>query len=163
MLADFQPAQGGYLARYERHWRHAVEDVWSWLTENDKLVQWFPELEVEELREGGIIKFNMPDGTFIPINILELKTPSVLAYSWDEDRVRFELQAEPDGGCRLIFSEHLHKITAHTPRDLAGWHVCLDVIEALMEGRTISSRKEVWSVWYEKYKQLTEAYLTDQA
>jgi uncharacterized protein YndB with AHSA1/START domain len=162
MLADLQPAQGGYLARFERHWHHAVEDVWSWLTENDKLVQWFPELEVEELREGGRIKFNMPDGTFLTMDIIAFIPNEVLGYTWAEDRVRFELYAEPNGGCRLVFSEHLHKITAHTPRDLAGWHVCLDVIEALMEGRTIASRKNVWGVWYEKYKELTESYLTNQ-
>lgn len=161
MLADFGPVQGGYVARYERHWHHPVEDVWSWLTENDKLLQWFPELEVEELRAGGVIKFKMTDDTFIPMEILELTKDAVLSYTWDEDRVRFELSAEPDGGCRLVFSEHLHKITTHTPRDLAGWHVCLDVIEALLAGRTIASRKEVWSVWYEKYKQLTDPYMTE--
>ncbi|OCT16321.1 activator of Hsp90 ATPase 1 family protein [Paenibacillus pectinilyticus] len=162
MLADFQPAQDGYAARFERHWQHTVEEVWSWLTENDKLVQWFPELEVEELREGGIIKFNMPDGKVIPMDILELSTHEVLAFTWAEDRVRFELAAEPDGGCRLLFTEQLQRITAHTPRDLAGWHVCLDVIEALMDGRTIASRKELWSEWYEKYKQLTGDYLSKQ-
>ena len=162
MLADLQPVEGGYVARYERHWRHAVQDVWAWLTENEKLVQWFPELEVEELREGGIIKFNMPDGTFLPMDILELKPQAVLAFKWDEDSVRFELSAEPDCGCRLVFSEHLHQITEHTPRDLAGWHVCLDVIEALLEGRTIESRKTLWNAQYPQYKQLTDSALSNQ-
>ncbi|KRE97685.1 activator of Hsp90 ATPase 1 family protein [Paenibacillus sp. Soil766] len=162
MIADLQSTQGGYLARYERHWPHDVKEVWSWLTENDKLTKWFPELEVGELREGGMIKFNMPDGTIIPMDILEFIQDQVLAFTWDEDRVRFELHADSDGGCRLVFSEYLHQITAHTPRDLAGWHVCLEVIEALLAGRTIASRKDMWNDWYVKYKQLTDAVLTNQ-
>ncbi|MGO4498310.1 SRPBCC family protein [Paenibacillus sp. 2RAB27] len=163
MIADLQPAQGGYVARYERHWQHDVKEVWSWLTENDKLTQWFPELEVGELREGGMIKFNMPDGTVIPMDILGFSQDQVLAFTWDKDRVRFELHAESDDGCHLVFSEYLHQITEHTPRDLAGWHVCLDVIEALLEGRTIAARKDMWNGWYVKYKQLTDAVLTNQA
>ncbi|MDR6552450.1 SRPBCC family protein [Paenibacillus qinlingensis] len=163
MIADLQPVQGGYVARYERHWPHDVKAVWSWLTENDKLTQWFPELEVEELRVGSVIHFHMPDETSIPMEILELTTHRVLAFTWDEDRVRFELQAEPDGGCLFVFSEFLHRITEHTPRDLAGWHVCLDVIEALLEGRTVTSRKEMWNAWYGEYKQLTDAVLMNKA
>ncbi|MNW15819.1 hypothetical protein D3C71_2144520 [compost metagenome] len=62
-----------------------------------------------------------------------------------------------------MFSEYLHQITEHTPRDLAGWHVCLDVIEALLAGRTIASRKDMWNGWYVKYKQLTDTVLTNQA
>lgn len=162
MLADLQPVEGGYVARYERYWCHAVKDVWAWLTENEKLVQWFPELEVEELREGGIIKFNMPDGTFLPMEIFELKPQAVLAFAWDKDSVRFELSAEPDGGCRVVFSEQLHQITEHTPRDLAGWHVCLDVVEALLEGRTIENRKSLWNERFPQYKQLTDSALLNQ-
>lgn len=159
MLADLRPAEGGYVARFERHWSHTVEDVWSWLTENEKLKQWFPELEVDELREGGVINFHMPDGTRLTMDILALTTEAVLAFTWDKDSVRFELHEQPDGGCQLIFSEQIHQITAHTPRDLAGWHVCLDVIEALMNGKTIPSRKDLWNSWYTEYKALTDLYL----
>ncbi|MDF2652755.1 MAG: hypothetical protein K0Q73_8560, partial [Paenibacillus sp.] len=37
MLADLRQAETGYIARYERHFKHSVEQVWSYLTENDKL------------------------------------------------------------------------------------------------------------------------------
>ncbi|WNR44520.1 SRPBCC family protein [Paenibacillus roseipurpureus] len=157
MLADLQPVEGGYVVRYERHWQHTVDQVWAWLTENEKLVQWFPELEVVELREGGGIKFNMPNGTYLTMDILACVPKSVLAFTWDKDSVRFELHAESDGSCRVVFCEYVHHITEHTPRDLAGWHVCLDVIEALLDGRVIESRKDRWNSWYPKYKQLTDA------
>lgn len=152
MLAVIQTVENGYEVRFERHLKHSVEKVWSWLTDNDKLAKWFSELSVDDLREGGVIKFDMQNGTFEELEILELKLHEVLEYTWGEDRVRFELYPEP-GGCRLVLTEKLTKVTDHTPRDIAGWDVCLDVIEALLDGRTIESRKDIWQVKYEQYIQ----------
>jgi uncharacterized protein YndB with AHSA1/START domain len=64
MLAVIQRVEKGYTARFERHLKHSVEKVWAMLTENDKLKKWFSELEVDNLRVGGIIKFNMPAGMY---------------------------------------------------------------------------------------------------
>ncbi len=149
MIAHIEKVENGYTATYERHLNHSVQEVWSYLTENEKLPKWFSELRVEELRKSGVIKFDMGDGTFDDLSILDLKVNSVLEFSWWEDTVRFEL-TEESNGCFLRLIEKINTITDHTPKDLAGWHVCLDVIEALLDGRTIE-RKEEWKVWYEKY------------
>jgi uncharacterized protein YndB with AHSA1/START domain len=156
MLANIEKTEIGYLARFERDYKHSVQEVWSWLTENEKLAKWFPELRVDELKAGGFYKFDMQDGTFEELEIVDYKELSVLEFMWSgKDTVRFELFDEPNG-CRLILKEKLEVITDHTPKDLAGWHVCLDVIEALMDGKTFESRKEVWKEWYEKYLQLVK-------
>lgn len=160
MLASVQQVDNGYIARFERHLKHSVEEVWSYLTENDQLAKWFPELRVDDHREGGTIKFNMQDGTFLEMEIIELKAYSVLEYTWAEDFVRFELYPESEG-CRLVLIEKINKITAHTPKDLAGWHVCLDVIAALLDGSVLESRKTEWEIWYEKYTQLIENRIVD--
>jgi uncharacterized protein YndB with AHSA1/START domain len=149
MIARIEKKEKNYLAIYERHLKHPVEEVWSYLTNNEKLPKWFSELRVDELREGGVIKFDMGDGTYDELSILDLKINSILEFSWWEDTVRFELAEEP-GGCFLQLIEKIHTITDHTPRDLAGWHVCLDVIEALLDGTT-KTREEEWKIWYEKY------------
>lgn len=149
MIAHIEKIENGYSATYERHLNHSVEEVWSYLTDNEKLQKWFSELRVDELRKGGVIKFDMGDGTFDELSILDLKVNSALEFSWWEDTVRFEL-SEESNGCLLLLIEKINKITDHTPRDLAGCHVCLDVIEALLDNRTIE-RKEEWKVWYEKY------------
>ncbi|MNJ47567.1 hypothetical protein D3C77_427260 [compost metagenome] len=153
MLADIQQAEHGYIARFERQLPHSAQEVWSWLSENDKLPQWFSELRVDELRTGGVIKFDMQDGTFEELEITELKMESVLEYTWGEDLVRFELYPESNG-CRLLLIEKLHQIKDHTPKDLAGWHVCLDVVSKLLGGETLESRHEEWKIWFEKYVQL---------
>lgn len=155
MLASITQAENGYSVRFERNLKHAVESVWSMLTDNEKLAQWFPELRVADLHEGGLIQFDMQNGHFEEMAITRLKALSVLEFTWAEDIVRFELYAEPEG-CRLVLIEKLVQITAHTPRDIAGWDVCLDVIEALLDGKTIASRKDVWKMKYDKYVQAFE-------
>ncbi len=155
MLAHIEKVKNGYSARFERHLHHSVEEVWSWLTENDKLAKWFIELSVEDLREGGIIKFDMQNGSFEEMKILELNMYSVLEYTWGDDMVRFELNSKPEG-CQLVLIEKIKKVTDHTPRDLAGWHVCLDVIQALMDGKPPGLRSEEWTKWYERYVQAFE-------
>ncbi|MFD2444573.1 SRPBCC family protein [Bacillus sp. CGMCC 1.16607] len=146
MLATIEKVENGYTARYDRHLNHSVEQVWSMLTENDKLSQWFKELSVDDLRVGGAIKFDMQDGTFKELKITDLDMYSVLAYTWGEDMVRFELSPLEEG-CRLILTESLLQLTNHTPKDLAGWHVCLEVIEVLLDGRTLESRMKEWEKW----------------
>lgn len=161
MLAVVQKVENGYIARFERRLKHSVEKVWSSLTENEKLSKWFSELRIDDLREGGIIKFDMQDGTFEELEILELMMYSVLEYTWGEDIVRFELYPEPEG-CRLVLIEKIKTITNHTPKDLTGWHVCLDVINALLDGRTIESREDEWKKWHEKYVQSVAKFSENQ-
>ncbi|GIN59007.1 hypothetical protein J8TS2_33260 [Lederbergia ruris] len=151
MIATIKQVDDGYMARFERHFKHPVERVWAMLTENEKLKLWFPELAIEELREGGIIQFDMQDGTYEKMTITDYSPKSVLEFTWADDLVRFELYEE-SAGCFCIMKEKLQTITEHTPRDLAGWHVCLDVIQALLDGRVIESRKQEWEKWYEQYK-----------
>lgn len=86
------------------------------------------------------------------MKILELKEQVVLEYTWAEDQVRFELYPEAEG-CRLELIERITKLTSHTAKDLAGWHVCLDVIAALLDSIPFGSRKDVWTKWHEKYAQ----------
>lgn len=155
MLAKIQQTEKDHLATFTRQLRHSVEAVWAMLTDNEKLSLWFPELRVKDLRAGGVIQFNMPDGTAIDMKITDFNALSVLEYTWGEDLVRFELYPEPNG-TKLLLKETIHKITDHTPKDLAGWHVCLDVIAALLDNQRIEDRKEVWKKWYDNYRKLVE-------
>lgn len=155
MIAIIEQTKDGYTARMERSWMHSVQNVWSMLTDNDKLAKWFVELRIEELAVGGLIQFDMQNGTFVEMRITDLNQNSVLEYTWGEDQVRFELYPENEG-CRLVFLEKIHRLTDHTSRDLVGWHVCLDVISALLDGRKLESRREEWNRLHPQYVQLLE-------
>lgn len=97
----------------------------------------------------------MQDGSFEEMEILELKNYSILEYTWGEDSVRFEFQPTPEG-CSLFLIERIKTITSHTPKDLAGWHVCLEVISTLMDGRTMDSREKEWEKLYKKYVEVIQ-------
>lgn len=155
MIAEIQKVDSSYTATFDRRLNHSIESVWAMLTKNEELEKWFSELRVDELREGGFIKFAMGDGTYEEMEILELKRYSILEFTWGEDIVRFELQ-KMQGGCQLVLIEKITAITIHTPRDLAGWHVCLDVIEELLDGKTLCDRKAAWEKWYVKYVEAVE-------
>ncbi|MFS0575757.1 SRPBCC family protein [Sporosarcina sp. 179-K 3D1 HS] len=155
MIATIRENANGYVAQFERHLPHPVEEVWAWLTENDKLAQWFSELRAGDLRKGGSMVFDMQDGHLEELEITDFETGHVLEFSWWEDRVRFELIPELDGS-RLVLKDEIARLTDHTPKDLAGWHVCLDVICALADGENIDHRNDDWKIWYEKYTQAIE-------
>lgn len=152
MLAVVTKTADGYVARFERKLKFPVEKVWEMLTANEKLSGWFAELRVEDLREGGLITFDMGDGTFEEMKITAFKHLSVLEYTWGNDLVRFELYPEPEGGCTLILQEFIRELNDHSPRDLAGWDVCLNAIAALLAGETFDERKEAWEPKYEAYR-----------
>ncbi|WP_453993727.1 SRPBCC family protein [Bacillus nitroreducens] len=150
MLATIEKVEPNYIATFERHYPHSVGAVWDMLTVNDQLQTWFSELTVDNLRKGGRILYDMGNGNFEEMMITDLSDHSVLEFTWGDDRVRFELTPEQDG-CKLLLNETITRITGHTPRDLAGWHVCLDVIGVLLSGKQVENRKHLWEPIYEKY------------
>ncbi|MGI2327534.1 SRPBCC domain-containing protein [Planococcus sp. YIM B11945] len=155
MRAEILHQEQGYIATFEHHFSQGADAVWAMLTDNEKLQQWFSELRVGELAKGGFMNFDMGDGTVEKMLITDLLEGHVLAFEWAEDHVRFEVEEENGGAClRLI--ETIRRITPQTPRDLAGWHVCLDVIQALLEGNEIQRGQE-WEVQYPEYKRLMES------
>ncbi|WP_427137837.1 SRPBCC family protein [Psychrobacillus psychrodurans] len=152
MIATIQNEQGIYLARFERQFDHSVETVWEMLTDNEKLKQWFDELEIVDLRQDGLIQFDMQDGSYEDMKILDYEPLKTLVVEWGQDIASFELSSLSNG-CKLVFVETISTITEHTPKDLAGWHVCLDVIKALLDGNSIK-REDDWKIWFQKYKEL---------
>lgn len=159
MRAEVVQKEQGYTATFERNMPDSPGSVWAMLTDNSKLKQWFPELEVEELQKGGNVLFDMGDGSFEKIEILEFQRGQLLAYEWDEGTVRFDVKAA-DNGSTLRMVESFPRITPQTARDLAGWHICFDVIEAILEGRQLD-RKQEWDKEHEEYKRLLESLSTN--
>ncbi|MFK4289764.1 SRPBCC family protein [Bacillus sp. RC250] len=151
MLAEIEKQTDGYIVKFERQLSYTIEEVWSVLTENSKLKKWMSNLQIENLKTGGIIKFDMMDGSFLNIDILECQLNSVLEFTWDKDRVRFEIHKEENGSL-LLLKEYIHELTDHTPKDIAGWHICLDLFSSVLEEEEKEFSKNEWQQWFEKYK-----------
>ena len=155
MTAEITRTENGYLATFDRKLSYRPEKVWQMLTDNEKIHQWFAGLQIEEPGKGGYLSFDMGNGEFEKMAITDFEPESQLGFEWGEDHVRFELIPE-GGGTHLRMLESIPTLTNHTPRDLAGWHVCLDVLEALLDKKGIERALE-WEHWYPEYKRLIDS------
>jgi uncharacterized protein YndB with AHSA1/START domain len=122
------------VLRYARRLAHPVDRVWRALTEEAELAAWFPTTIDGERRPGAALRYSFRRGEGRPFDgeMLAFVPPSLMELRWADDVLRFELH--PDGaGCilrlRVTFPEY-----GKAARDAAGWHVCLDALDALCDG-----------------------------
>ncbi len=158
MLATIQKQQNNFVVKFNRPLSHSVEAVWAVLTENEKLQKWMNNLEIIDLRKNGKIRFNMNDGTdaSMEITITDYVESEVLEFDWGKDTVRFELSPTSSGSI-LVLVESIGELTEHTPKDLAGWHVCLNMLSDLLNGTVHEAfPMEEWQKWFAEYKQLVD-------
>lgn len=156
MRAEITQVDEGYKAVFEREMEHGAGEVWSMLTDNSRLKQWFDELHIAGKGKGGKLVFDMGDGNSENLAITDYEEGKVFAFEWWADHVRFEISRKDGGRSTLRLIETIERITPQTAKDLAGWHVCLDVIEAVLNGKQMD-RDNDWQHWLEEYKRLLDS------
>jgi uncharacterized protein YndB with AHSA1/START domain len=140
--------------RYVRRLAHPRSRVWRAITESDDLRSWFPADIVGERRGGAELSVPFwPDHVAAydietPVTAGRVQVwdpPSVFAWSWDTDQLRWEL-AEDGDGTLLTLTVWIDDPRAHgeggsSPDDItgatsaaAGYHTCLDYLELLLDG-----------------------------
>lgn len=118
--------------------------VWKALTDREELRSWFPcDVIVSggEWKVGAGIEFPFSADLTWTGEVLELDEPNVLAFTWAESTLRFELSAV-NGGTRLVLTDRLPPNSA--ARNAAGWEQCLDRLAG------IAGRYE-WQPRFESY------------
>ncbi|MFI5891312.1 SRPBCC domain-containing protein [Actinoplanes sp. NPDC051513] len=111
------------------------ERVWTALTDPGELDQWAPFTAASALSTPGETTLTMVDGderTDLPAVVHRADRPTLLDYTWGDDRLRWELEPTPDG-TRLTLRHTLAQpgIEAMVA---AGWHLCTDVLQRLLDG-----------------------------
>jgi uncharacterized protein YndB with AHSA1/START domain len=151
--------RGRPAVRLERHLPDPPAVVWKALTEREQLGAWFPsEVIVSGGRweVGAAITFTFPpdviDRTFTG-EVLEVDEPRVLAFTWGEDTLRFELSPEGEG-TRLVLIDELPPGAA--ARNAAGWERCLDRLAGL------EPAADAWQPRFEHYAAAFESMLGPQ-
>jgi uncharacterized protein YndB with AHSA1/START domain len=152
MQAAIEKEGNGIIARFDRQLDHSVETVWGALTENDQVEKWMSNLEMQDLRKDGTIKFNMNDGSgeSFDMKIRDFRESAVLDFEWGDGWVRFEVSPEKDG-CSLVLKESIRPVNDHTSKDLAGWHVFLDMLIDLLDGQYKDFPMDEWEKWHKEY------------
>jgi uncharacterized protein YndB with AHSA1/START domain len=121
-----------------RELRQAPAVVWTALTDPAELDQWAPFSATADLGRPGTTTLTMvdgPDRVDLPATVLRAEPPTLLEYTWGDDRLRWEL--EPAGaGTRLTLRHTLAKPDMDA-MVAAGWHLCLLVLRRLLDGNPI--------------------------
>lgn len=103
-----------------------LASAWRLLTTDKGLASWFPELRVGSLAEGGHLVFVMTETEQLNMPIVSYHKLATIGFEWGEDQVTFRLTQLSQEQTRLELAETLTAVTEHTPRDLAGWTLCLE-------------------------------------
>ncbi len=138
---------GRHTLGFERFLSHSRERVWQAIAEEDELSSWFPARMVGGRAVGATLRFIFPrkpgqvpadsieDGVVMAGEMLVFDPPSVLAYRWDVDVLRWELEDHPDG--TLFTFSHTFDDKGRGARDAAGWDICFASLKARLAERPV--------------------------
>ncbi len=129
-----QTEAGAWQLRFTRLLRHPQEKVWRAITEAEQLAHWFPTTIEGERRAGAPLRFSFPEHRYPPFDgeMTAFEPPAVMEFRWGPDVVRIELRPVP-GGTELTLLDTLEE-RGKAARDGAGWHTCLDALQAALQG-----------------------------
>jgi uncharacterized protein YndB with AHSA1/START domain len=129
-------ACGRWVLTMTRELPHAVERVWSKLTEQEELRKWSPVVPDRPLTSlGPATAREHPDSEAVDAEVLVSDPPHELAHRWGLHVLRWTL-APTESGCRLTL-EHTFDEPGERGSFAAGWHLCLAVLTALLEGHEV--------------------------
>jgi uncharacterized protein YndB with AHSA1/START domain len=135
MDGRLEQVEGGlWQLRFTRRLSHPVQKVWRALVEPEHMAAWMPARMDGERRPGAPLRFVFAEEPSYDSRgeMRIFDPPYMLEYTWEDEILRFELK-ELGSGCELTFLTRFSEV-GKAARDAAGWHVCLDVLEAHLDG-----------------------------
>ena len=147
--------------RFEHRYEASPAEVWSALTEPERLARWLADAELD-LRVGGhyILRFLGEDeGQTTTGEVLALEPERLLELTWlypgEGDTVlRFELR--PDGDGTILVLDHRALPVEAAPGYGGGWQAHLEALEAHLGA-------EGQPDWWGRYKELRPLYEAQEA
>jgi uncharacterized protein YndB with AHSA1/START domain len=149
---------GRWTLVFVRTLRHPPERVWAALTEPEQLREWAPYDADRDLGRSGDATLTMIDRDSrhpLPATVTHADAPALLEYSLGTDLLRWEL-APVEAGTRLTL-RHTVESEDWLPKVAAGWHLCLDVAEHLLDRTPIApirgdeAREHGWDELHDAY------------
>jgi uncharacterized protein YndB with AHSA1/START domain len=136
-------ADGGVI-RFERRLPYPLREVWSAITDPERLADWWLPFEADitvDLREGGELRFagrgeGAPD---IRCTILRVEAPMLLEHTHVEPTSRMRWELEPTGtGCTLRLTHFVTDVDAAIDDcHVVGLHTSLGRLEPSLAGAPV--------------------------
>ena len=120
-----------------RKLRHSPTIVWQALTDPAHLAEWAPFDADRNLGAVGQVTLSMagtPKPQVFETTVKRAEAPKLLEYSWGGSDLRWELEAA-GRGTRLTLWHNIDR--RFIAWGAAGWHICFDVLDRLLDGEPI--------------------------
>ena len=161
------PASGAQIQKSGEEWtlvlvrdlRHSPEKVWEALTDPAQLREWAPFDADKNLGQAGA-KVNLstvgtPQPHVAETEVTRADAPRLLEYKWGDIEMRWNL--EPEGqGTRLTLHTKIDR--RYIAMGAAGWHICLDVLDRMLDGDPIARMAGPETMKFEGWQRLHKEY-----
>ena len=146
---------GTSVVRMEDRYRTSVDDLWSALTDPERLARWVAQVE-GDLRLGGAFRATFTSGWEGPgrVDVCEPPRRLLVTMSPGEDQqTEIEVELAPDRHMtRLVIEERgipLDEVAAHG----AGWQVHVEDLAAHLAGRSTAEWRSRWTELIPAYRE----------
>lgn len=139
--------------------RHPKEKVWEALTDPAHLREWAPFDASASLSTTGaklsLTTVGSPTPFETETTVTHAEPPTLLVYNWGDHDMRWELAATPDG-TRLTLWTRIPR--PYIAMGAAGWHICFDVLDRLLDGSPIGRIVGPDAMKFEGWQRLHKEY-----
>jgi uncharacterized protein YndB with AHSA1/START domain len=139
------PAAGAQVEKEGEKWtlvlvrdlRHSPAKVWEALTDPAQLREWAPFDSDRSLGAVGVASLSWVGAPqAVETRVKRAEAHKVLEYGSGINDMRWELEPIAGGGTRLTLWIQINR--AWIAAGAAGWHICFDVLDRLLEGQPIA-------------------------
>ncbi len=130
----------GYRVQFERHYNQSAMTVWDAITNPNKMKIWFMKVDME-LKPGArmVIYFDDEHNTQSYGTVTAVEPGRLFEYIWENEEApdeltRWEIFPEGPDSCKLVLT-HSRIIDSYAWRVPSGWHIMLDHLQQVLDGR----------------------------
>jgi uncharacterized protein YndB with AHSA1/START domain len=154
-LGSLRTADGKVVVRMEVHYRTDVDDLWSALTDPERLARWVARVD-GDLRVGGAFQASFTSGWEGPGRVDVCEPPRRLLVTMSpgqDEQTVIEVELVPDGDVtRLVVEERgipLDEGAVHG----AGWQAHVEDLAAHLAGRPRADWRARWTELIPVYRE----------
>jgi len=139
---------------------HPPAKVWKALTDPEDLREWAPFDSDRNLGTVGPARLSTvgaPTPHVSETQVKRAEAPRVLEFDWAGGDMRWELEPRA-GGTRLTLWTSIDR--RYISMGASGWHICLDVLQRLLEGQPIGRLAGPAAMKVGGWQRLNEEYAT---